>query len=190
MALVAAFVFGVLDDLVVSTKLLLTGKLPAAGNLMRQVVEGIAMPLLCPTDDLLIIQTKANQPPVMAHYWEKVWHDDERTQGHRAVGQAGLNAGKLAVTAGGVEQLHRAQKYYNRLRHCGTTTVTNRVPLEEVGVFHLGGLFDVAKLNVHDAELNSRLNLCRMLREFMEQMTASMTPPIASVVPEKRADRA
>ncbi|MFM0223093.1 hypothetical protein [Paraburkholderia dipogonis] len=40
-ALVAAFVFGVLDDLVVSTKLLLTGKLPAAGNLMRQVVEGV-----------------------------------------------------------------------------------------------------------------------------------------------------
>jgi hypothetical protein len=33
-ALIAAFVFGVLDDIMVSTKLMSAGKLPAAGNLM------------------------------------------------------------------------------------------------------------------------------------------------------------
>lgn len=187
-ALVAAFVFGVLDDLVISTKLLLTGKLPAAGNLMRQVVEGIAMSFLCSTDDLLVIQTKPNQPPVTAHYWQKVWDEDERTQGHRAVGQLGLNADKLGVAAGAVEQLRRARKYYNGFSHCGTTTITNRVPLEEVGVFHLGGLFDVAKLDVYLAELNRRITLCRMLPEFMQHMTATMTPAVTGVIPvEHRA---
>jgi hypothetical protein len=164
--------------------------LPAAGNLMRQVVEGIAMSFLCSTDDLLIIQTKSNQPPVMAHYWQKVRDEDERTQGDRAVGQLGLNAGKLSVTAGGVGQLRRAKKYYNGFSHCGTTTITNRVPLEEVGVFHLGGLFDVAKLDVYHAELDSRISLCRMLPEFMEHMTATMTPAVAGVVPAQQADRA
>lgn len=177
-SLVSAFAFGVLDDLVISTKLLLTGKLPAAGNIMRQVVEGIAMSFLCSTDELLILETKSNnRPPVMARYWEKVWAQDERTQGHRAIGQLGLNAGQLGVTAGAVEQLRRAKKYYNGFSHCGTTTITNRVPLNEVGVFHLGGLFDEAKLDVYRAELDSRIGLCRVLPEFMERMTATMTPP-------------
>jgi hypothetical protein len=191
-ALVAAFVFGVLDDLVVSTKLLLTGKLPASGNLMRQVVEGIAMSFLCSTDELLIIETKTkNRPPVMARYWEKVWGEDERAQGYRAVGQLGLNAVKLGVAAGAVEQLRRAKKYYNGFSHCGTTTITNRVPLEEVGVFHLSGLFDEAKLDFYIAELDSRISLCRVLPPFMEHLIATMTPPAARpAAPAQQAKQA
>ncbi|KVC53561.1 hypothetical protein WI72_20820 [Burkholderia ubonensis] len=53
-ALAVAFVFGVLDDLLTSTKLLVTGKLLASGNLMRQVVEGIAMAAVCSIDELLV----------------------------------------------------------------------------------------------------------------------------------------
>jgi hypothetical protein len=181
-ALVAAFVFGVLDDLFVSTKLLTTGKLPAAGNLMRQVVEGIAMSILCSTDDLLIIQTKSkNQPPVMARYWEKVWDGDKRTQGHLAVGQLGLNAASLGVNVEAIEQLRRAKNRYNGFSHCGTTTITNRVPLEEVGVFHLGGLFDEAKLEGYRAELGSRVMLCHILPGLMQHLLATLAPLVAPV---------
>ncbi|WP_244140946.1 MULTISPECIES: hypothetical protein [Burkholderia cepacia complex] len=155
-ALVGGFVFGVLDDLVTSTKLLVAGKLPAAGNLMRQVVEGIAMAILCSTDELLIIETKRqNQPPVTARYWEKVWDDDTRTEGHRAVGQLAWNAAKLGVLGEAVEALRRAKKHYNGFSHCGKFTIASRLSLEEVGKAHLGGHFDEAKLGVYRSELES-----------------------------------
>ena len=141
---------------------------------------------------MLIIETKTkNRPPVMARYWEKVWGEDERAQGYRAVGQLGLNAVKLGVAAGAVEQLRRAKKYYNGFSHCGTTTITNRVPLEEVGVFHLGGLFGEAKLDFYVAELDSRISLCRVLPPFMEHMIATMTPPAARpAAPAQQAKQA
>ncbi|WP_241163573.1 hypothetical protein [Burkholderia gladioli] len=80
-ALVAGFAFGVLDDLVVSTKLLLAGKAAAAGNVMRQVIEGIAMAAMCATDELLVIERSRQKGQVRVRYWEKVWHDDSRVQG-------------------------------------------------------------------------------------------------------------
>lgn len=190
-SLVAAFMYGVLDDLVISTKLLLTGKLSAAGNVMRQVAEGIAMSILCSTDDPLIIAWKKKKP-VKEHYWQKVWDEDEQAQGYLAVEQLGWNADKLGVAATGVEQLRQAKKRYNPYSHCGTTTITCRVPIEEPGVFHLGGEFDEAKLVLYRAELDSRIALCRLLPGLMKHLMATMAPPTAevarAVAPAQRAD--
>ncbi|UIY59770.1 hypothetical protein [Burkholderia cepacia] len=101
-ALVDGFVLGVLDDLVVSSKLLLAGKVPAAGNVMRQVIEGIAMAAMCVSDELLVIERSKKQGAIRARYWEKVWDDDNRVQGHRAVEQLDWNRDVLRFTAVGV----------------------------------------------------------------------------------------
>jgi hypothetical protein len=180
LSLVGAFMYGVLDDLVISTKLLLTGKPSAAGNVMRQVVEGIAMSILCSTDDSLIIAWK-KKTSVKARYWQKVWDEDQQAQGHLAIEQLGWNADKLGVTAAGVEQLRQTKKRYNRYSHCGTTTITSRVPIEGPGIFHLGGEFDEAKLVLYRAELDSRIALCRLLPELIEHLLATMMPPDAVV---------
>ncbi|WP_175829924.1 hypothetical protein [Burkholderia cepacia] len=100
-ALVDGFVLGVLDDLVVSSKLLLAGKVPAAGNVMRQVIEGIAMAAMCVSDELLVIERSKKQGAIRARYWEKVWDDDNRVQGHRAVEQLDWNRDVLRFTAVG-----------------------------------------------------------------------------------------
>lgn len=178
-ALVAGFMFGVLDDLVVSTKLLLTGKLPASGNLMRQVIEGIAMSSLCSTDELLVIEMKKGQRPVHARYWEKLWNDDTRVQGHRAVDQLGWNAVTLRLRDGAVEQLRRAKKHYGAFSHCGKLTIASRVSLDVVGQVHLGGHFDDAKIDAYRVELEGRINLCRVLPEFMRHLLATMQTPAA-----------
>ena len=52
-SLIAAFAFGVVDDVLVSTKLLVSGKLMPAGNQMRQAIEGTAVAVLCSAADLL-----------------------------------------------------------------------------------------------------------------------------------------
>ena len=182
-ALVAAFAFGVLDDLVVSTKLLFAGKLPAAGNVMRQVVEGIAMAILCSTEVLRIIKTNGKgKPPVTARYWQKVDEGDKRTQGYLAVEQLGLNAGALGLNEDAVKRLIVAKTHYNGDSHCGTFTIASRVSLDEVGTAYIGGHFDPAKLDGYRNEMNERIGLCRVLPPFLERLLATMPARIAAPV--------
>ncbi|CAN7803578.1 hypothetical protein [Paraburkholderia hospita] len=176
-ALVAGFAFGVLDDLVISTKLMLSGKAPAAGNVMRQAVEGIAMSMLCSTDELLVIEMKKNQTPVRARYWEKVWSGDSRTQGHLAVTQLDWNAAALKLKGDGVARLRHARKHYNTFSHCGTLTIASRVALDVPGMVYVGGHFDPAKLDAYRVEMNERIGLCRVLPPFMDRLLATMPRP-------------
>ncbi|WP_244122599.1 hypothetical protein [Burkholderia multivorans] len=174
-ALVAAFVFGVLDDVLTSSKVLVAGKLLASGNLMRQVIEGIAIAALCSTDELLIINTK-NSVPVMARYWEKLAAGDKRTQGHRAVAQLKLNAAALGFNADAVGRMERAKDRYNGFSHAGPFSIAARVALHEPGVAFVGGHFDEAKLDGYRAELRERISLCGVLPDFMRRMLARLTP--------------
>lgn len=175
-ALVTAFAYGVLDDIVTSTKLLFAGKLPASGNLMRQAVEGIAMSFLCSADAPLIIKKNKNQPPVTARYWQKVDDDDHRTQGHKAIEQLEWNAGTLGVSGGAVANMRTATKHYNAYSHCGKLTIASRVALERVGTAYVGGHFDPAKLDAYRSEMNQRIGLCRLLPPFLEHLAATMNP--------------
>ncbi|MDN8035773.1 hypothetical protein [Burkholderia vietnamiensis] len=172
-ALVAAFVFGMLDDVLTSTKLLVTGEVLASGNLTRQVIEGIAMAALCSTDDLLIIDAKKPRP-VMARYWKKLEAGDARTQGHRAVAQLKLNAAALEFNADAVGRLERAKPHYNGFSHAGTFSIAARVALREPGMAFVGGHFDDAKLDGYRAELRERISLCRVLPAFKGRMLASI----------------
>ncbi|WP_186087653.1 hypothetical protein [Burkholderia gladioli] len=175
--LVAAFMFGVLDDLVVSTKLLLSGKAAAAGNLMRQVVEGIAISALCATDELLVIERKKQTGLIRARYWEKLEEGDSRTEGHRAVEQLDWNAATLGFALSAVQQLRQAKKHYNAFSHCGMLTIAGRVALEIPGQLYVGGHFDPAKLHAYRSELGSRTQLCQVLPEFMTHLIRTMQPP-------------
>lgn len=186
-ALVAGFAFGVLDDLVISTKLMLSGKAPAAGNVMRQAVEGIAMSMLCSTDELLVIEIKKNQTPVRARYWEKVWSGDSRTQGHLAVTQLDWNAAALKLKCDGVARLRHARKHYNTFSHCGTLTIASRVALDVPGMVYVGGHFDPAKLDAYRVEMNERIGLCRVLPPFMDRLLATMPRPAAAAQPAEPA---
>lgn len=174
--LVAAFMFGVLDDLVVSTKLLLSGKFAAAGNLMRQVVEGIAISALCATDELLVIERHKQKGPTQARFWEKLEAGDRRTQGHRAVDLLEWNAAALGFAANAVQQLRQAKKHYNAFSHCGMLTIAGRVALEIPGQLYVGGHFDPAKLHAYQSELGSRTQLCQVLPEFMTHQIRTMQP--------------
>jgi hypothetical protein len=177
-AFVAGFVYGVLDDILISTKLLLTGKLPVSGNVMRQVVEGIAMSILCSTDSPAIFrQATKKKNEVRALYWERLEQDDTCTQGHLALSQLVWNARALGVSAGAVERLRLAKNHYNIFSHCGKLTIASRMALEQVGTAYVGGHFDLAKVDGYRNELEQRIGLCQVLPPFIERMLAAITPP-------------
>lgn len=187
-AFVAGFVFGVLDDILISTKLLVTGKVPASGNVMRQVVEGIAMSILCSSDRPLIVkQATKKKPAVWALYWELLESDDPCTQGHFAISQLGWNATLLGVDAVAIERLRAAKGHFNIFSHCGKVTIASRMALEQVGTAYVGGDFDPAKLGGYRNELQQRIALCRVLPPFIERMREAIAPPAE---PTKQADQA
>lgn len=179
-ALVGGFTFGVLDDILVSTKLLLAGKLPAAGNQMRQAVEGVAMAFLCSSDRLVIVKEKTKKhSAVRMLYWERLAAGDSLTRGHLALKQLEWNAGALGVSSDAVRRLVLAKDHYNGFSHCGTITIASRVALEEVGKVYIGGHFDEAKVDAYRVEMNERIGLCRVLPPFINRMLATMAPSVA-----------
>ncbi|KWK50028.1 hypothetical protein WT81_11230 [Burkholderia stagnalis] len=129
--MVAGFAFGVIDDIVVATKLLLAGKGPASGNTIRQAIEGVAMAVLCSTDMPLILQKKAGKAtPRIACYWQKLDQGDPATQGHHALKQLDWNARTLQVSADAIQSLRKAQQHYHQFSHCGPVTIGLRHMLD------------------------------------------------------------
>ncbi|WP_175704681.1 hypothetical protein [Burkholderia ambifaria] len=173
--LMIALAFGVIDDIVVSTKLLMAGKLPASGNVMRQALEGLAMALLCSTDDLLVIERKDNRPPVQAHYWQKFMKGDSRVQGQHALRQLAWNAGVLGVNPDGVTGLQRAQKFFHPFSHCGQLAIASRTALEHPGRFHIGGHFEEAKLRGYRIHMEQHIGLCSILPQLLDRLHATLT---------------
>ncbi|AJY03070.1 hypothetical protein SB768_25225 [Burkholderia sp. SIMBA_043] len=171
--LAAAFGLGVLDDLLVASKLLLSGKLAAAGNVMRQVIEGIAMALLCAADTPLVIARKKTGPE-MGCYWERAWTSHHSVQAHHALKQLEWNAEQLGVARAAVERLALAKQHYNPFSHCGWATIASRVARDTVGQVYLGGHFDEAKLGLYRSEMQERIGLCSVLPQFLEYLHATL----------------
>ncbi|KVU14183.1 hypothetical protein WK62_31075 [Burkholderia ubonensis] len=174
--LMCAFALGVVDDLIVSTKLLLVGKVPASGNVMRQAIEGVAMALLCSTDEDLVIQARPKQRDIRGCYWRMVWDGNRLVQGQHALRQLEWNAAALRVNPEGTAALVEVQKFFHPFSHCGPTTIASRAALEQPGIFHLGGHFEAAKLDGYRAHMTQRINLCSLLPLFMDHLLDTAAP--------------
>jgi hypothetical protein len=112
-SLVGAFVHGVLDDLVVSVKLLLMGKLGTSGNAYRQALEDICMSAMCAhSDTLLIGETEQT-------YWQLVPNDSKSATGDLAARQFLKNWERLGLNLPGVEQLKEALAAHHEHSHAG-----------------------------------------------------------------------
>ena len=170
-AFVAGFAQGVFDDLLTSTKLLVTGKLMASGNLMRQAIEGMAVSLLCSSRNLILIPAKKkNRPSIEVEYWKLVKKDDKRVESYLAVKHLALNCDILNITRIGVEELVKARAGYNTYSHPGMMGIALRMSLGEVGPIFVGGSFDEAKLPVYKREIEARTELCRALPRLIDRL--------------------
>ncbi|WP_423383536.1 hypothetical protein [Burkholderia sp. LMG 32019] len=175
--LVAGFAIGVLDDLVVATKLLIAGKGPAAGNTMRQAIEGVAIATLCSAEAPLVLERSKKHGAVRACYWERMDQEHLCTRGHHALTQLEWNAVTLGVSADAIERLRAAQRHYHEFSHCGPVTIGLRTALAGPGVTWIGGHFDAAKLDWYRVEMCERIGLCRVLPEFWAYLRHALMPP-------------
>ena len=174
-AFVAGFIFGVVDDILVSTKLLLTGKLMPAGNVMRQAIEGVALALLCSSKDLMIVQGK-NGRNVQVRYWERVKQGDRLVESHKAVAQLALNRNALGVTEDSVTRLKLAKRHYSQFSHPGLVGIASRVSLGIEGQVYAGGNFDPEKVEAYKVEIRERIGLCSILPNLIDGLVKRIAP--------------
>ncbi|KUZ97525.1 hypothetical protein WI40_14710 [Burkholderia ubonensis] len=178
--LMNGLVHGALDDLIVSVKLLVAGKAAAAGNVFRQAIEGIAMAVLCSTDEELVLQARPKQGAVRGCYWARVMAGDDRlVEGQRALQQLALNAEVLRLPSGWIDWLTETQKLYSGVSHASLVTMSLRTNFQSPEAVSFGAHFDPEKVWWYRAGLVHRRLLARELAAVMPYVLAAMGPAAA-----------
>ncbi|HEY5995046.1 MAG TPA: hypothetical protein VIU46_10670 [Gallionellaceae bacterium] len=174
-AFVAGFVHGIFDDLLTSMKLLVTGKLMASGNLMRQAIEGVAVAILCSSRKLILVpDTNKKKPAIMIKYWESVKNEDERVNSNKAPRQLCKNCDALNISIVGAQELMKARDKYHQFSHPSMMALASRMSLGEIGTLFVGGSFDMAKLPGYKKEIEERTNLCRTLPNLIDGLMRNL----------------
>ncbi len=148
---ISSLVYGVINNQVVSMKLLLMGLLVPAGNTQRHVLEGIAFALLASRRDIGVRQ--------------KYMEGKYSTQ--KAIPQIKRHAAKLGLNQEFLDQLEGACKLYDKFSHPSLMTVAHLMFLDGSAVV-LGGFFDKSKIAIYDKEVQSRVSLAPQFCNFID----------------------
>ena len=167
-AYVAGFVHGILDDLLTSAKLLVSGKVIASGNLMRQAIEGVGVTLLCATRELIYVQKR--KQVIRIKYWDRIKAGDKIVQAHQSLAQLMMNSDALRLSKVGVKDLIEHRNFYHQFSHPSRMALASRMALGEAGVIYAGGSFDEAKIEAYKKELVGRTNFCRSLPKLVARL--------------------
>ena len=142
---------------ILSLKLFLSGHIVAAGNLSRQVVEFIALALLCSSKELTVLERYKNGnystnkaiPNVLRHYQ------------------------KLGLNRDGVKALKDAQTFYSNFSHPTQLTQATFVSFSDKNLY-IGANFDNDKVQQYRQEVNNRVNLAEVFPNFVDGVIANV----------------
>lgn len=155
-AYVAGLVFAAITLHVISLKLFLSGHIVAAGNLFRQVIESIALALLCSGKDL--------------EYLDRFMKDEY--SGNLAVRDVLRQSGRLGVKEDALEVLRESQEFYHRYSHMTRLTLATLMSFAEDGLY-VGASFDEGKVEAYRKEMAGRLGLARVFPNFVAGVKAN-----------------
>jgi predicted lipoprotein len=156
-AYVSAFTHTAIRLHILSLKLLVSGHTVAAGNLMRQVLESIALALICAGKDIGIL--------------EKFIENRYRT--NSAIRDVKRYASILGLNMEGLEALSDAQRFYHQYSHPTRLTLANGMSWSENGSY-VGASFDEKKVEAYKKEVDSRIGLAEVFPNFIEAVIANV----------------
>ena len=137
-------------------KLFLSGHIVAAGNISRQVVESIALALVCSGKDL----------PILARFMKGEYSTN------RAVHDVWRHRKKLGLNDG-VESLRTTQEFYDKYSHPTRLTIATFMSFSEGGLY-VGAAFDEGKVEAYKMEVNGRVGLARIFPNFVDGIIANV----------------
>ena len=156
-AYVSALVYCAITLHLQSMKLFLSGHPVAAGNLSRQVVEAIALALLC----------SSKQSTVLRRFIK-----DEYSANH-AVRDLLKDYEKLGLRKDGVEVLKDAQAFFHKFSHVTKMTIAAFTSFSVEGLY-VGASFDDGKVAEYDTEVSGRVRLAKVFANFVEAVKANV----------------
>lgn len=136
-----------------SMKLFLSGHQVAAGNLMRQVLETIALTYLC---------TDRNLP-----FFKRF--DEGKYSTTKAISDAKRHAERLNLSKAAISKLESAQKFYSKFSHPTVMTVGTLESFTGEGIY-LGAAYDQGKHKHYEVEVSNRLKLAKLFVGFLKSV--------------------
>jgi len=150
-AYVSALVYCAITLHIQSMRLFLSGHPIAAGNLSRQVVEAIALALLC----------SSKQLEVLERFIEDKYSPND------AVRDLVRHYEKLGLRKDGVEVLKDAQNFFHKFSHPTKMTIAEITSFSVEGLY-VGASFDDGKVVEYDKEVSGRVSLAGVFANFVE----------------------
>jgi uncharacterized membrane protein len=154
---VSALVYAAFTLHILSFKLFLSGHIVAAGNQFRQVIETIALALLCSSKDLDVLTR------FMADQYST---NDAVTHVLRHAKQLGLKPDAL-------QALKSAQEFYHRYSHITRLTLAVTISFSEEGTY-VGASFDEGKIEAYKKEVDGRVGLAKVFTNFVAAVIANV----------------
>ena len=159
---VSSLVFGVINNHIVSMKLLLIGLPIAAGNIERQVIEGMALAFLISRRDL----------GLRKRYMEGKYSTN------KALKDVKRHAVKLGIDALALNKFETASKFRDQFSHPTFMAVAHSMFLNPTGRPMIGGFFDKGKLQIYDKEIQTRLSLATIMCNFIEGVEQNLVQDV------------
>ena len=151
LAYVSALVFNAITLHILSMRLFISGHSVAAGNLFRQVLETVALALLCSSKELSILQRFI----------------DEKYSTNDAIRDVNRQTDHLGVNKDAVDVLKEAHAVYHAYSHPSHLTIAASMSFSKEGLY-VGAAFDEGKLESYTNEVKSRVGLAVVFSSFVD----------------------
>lgn len=155
---VSALVYTAITLHILSMKLFLSGQTVAAGNLFRQVIESVALALLCTGKDLDILKRFM----------------EDKYSSTAAVRDVLRHAKKLSLKDNAVEALKNSQEFYHKFSHVTKMTIATGMSFSELGGLYVGASYDEGKVEAYTKEVRGRLSLAEVFPNFIDAVAANI----------------
>ena len=161
-AYVAGLTYLLLDNLLTSVKLFIMGYEIPSGNLMRQVIESVALATLCSLKNKIQISTKKNKTKDIHFYTSFINHKKE-AESFLALKHLEANYDSLGINEHAISALKQTRTFYHHFSHPGEFSLASTISFKKTGKLFIGGSFDNGKMEEYKKELLLRLNFCKIL---------------------------
>ncbi len=158
LAHVSALVYSAVTLHILSMKLLMSGHIVAAGNLMRQVVESMATGLLCSATSLGILDK----------------YIKGKYSTNKSIDQVIKYADKVGAKREALKQLQKTQVFYHKYSHPSLFTVASHICFDTEGALYVGCSFDEGKVVQYRKEVKGRLGLAKVFPNFVQGIANNM----------------
>ena len=159
-AIISGLVYSAITQHIVSLRLFISGYIVAAGNTQRQVIETIALALLCSCKELGVLEK----------------FDKDQYSTNKAITHALAQHSKLKINKAALEILRDSRDFYNMYSHPTKGTLASHIGFnKKERVLYVGASFDEGKLEHYKQEVSGRVSLAEVFNNFVEGITDNVS---------------